>query len=110
MTKRVWEDIEFFERVMEFASDDFTRGRLSVLISEARTKMIKQIEDEFIEGGISAYAFKNIMGSPPSAALVKRCLAWYRFTSKPLHENAYTRFTRKALFDVYDLPIKAARA
>jgi hypothetical protein len=100
----VWADLEFFERALEFASDGYQRRQLSRLIAEAKEKIVKSIERDFIEGAISAQTFKNIMGHRPCKELALRCLARYKYKTTPIEKNGTMVFARKAFESLAKLP------
>lgn len=106
----MWADLEFFERALDLASDGYQRRRLSQPIREAKEKIMKSIEHDFIEGTITPQAFNNIMGHPPSKELALRCLARYQYKTTPIKKNDFTIFARKAFESFAKLSSKEARA
>ena len=67
----VWDDIKFLERALEFAGDEKTRKEIAFQIKEARERIVKHIEDGFVNGDISREMFKNVLGHYPDSSLVK---------------------------------------
>ena len=71
---------------------------------EAKEKILKSIEHDFIEGKLSPQAFTNIMGHPPDKELAMRCLTKYQYKTTPLKNNDFTIFAQKAFESFVKIP------
>lgn len=93
----MWEDLEFFERAIEFAPTESSRERFAMLIKQAR----RRIEDDLIynykENIVSAETVKNITGKVIQK-MPKRNN--FHYHSSDFAENKFTSFARKAFRDI----------
>ena len=101
----VWDDIKFLERVLEFTGDESIRKEIAFQVKEARERIVKHIEEGFVNGDISKEVFKNVLGRYPDFNLVKQ---------KKDKENTITRelskiFAKKAI-DSFVKKAKEAQA
>jgi hypothetical protein len=93
----VWEDLEFFERAIEFAPTESSREQFAMLIKQARRRIEDDLIDNFKENIVSAETVKNITGK-----MIRKMPKREHFQYRRLEfaENEFTSFARKAFKDM----------
>lgn len=93
----MWEDLEFFERAIEFAPTESSRERFSMLIKQAKRRIEDDLIDSFKENIVSAETVKNITGK-----MIRKMPKREHFQYRRLEfaENEFTSFARKAFKDM----------
>jgi signal recognition particle GTPase len=96
----VWDDIKFLERVLEFTGDESIRKEIAFQVKEARERIVKHIEEGFVNGDISREVFKNVLEHYPNSSLVKEQKrkgdSVTRELSKVFARKAIDSFVKKA--------------
>lgn len=95
----MWEDLEFFERAVEFAPTESSRERFAMLIKQAKRRIEDELIDNFKETVVSAETVKNITGKM-IRKMPKR--EHFQYRSLEFVENEFISFARKAFRDISD--------
>jgi len=91
----VWDDIKFLERVLEFTGDESIRKEIAFQVKEARERIVKHIEEGFVNGDISKEVFKNVLGRYPDSSLVRKGDSISHELSKIFAKKAIDSFVKK---------------